>query len=78
MPPWVVFVALITGVAGLIIGNRKGHPVWGFFMGFLLSLIGLVILAIATRNEKPRPAAVPPAVNAAAPAAESRTGPPAG
>lgn len=36
---------------GLLIGNMKGHPVWGFFLGFLLSVIGLVIIAVA----KPSP-----------------------
>ena len=43
-PPWVVLAAVVTGVIGVVIGHRKGYPVWGFFVGFLLSVIGLVIL----------------------------------
>ena len=50
MQPWVVFAAVIAGIVGLLIGTRKGHPVWGFFLGFLLSVIGIVIIALA----KPR------------------------
>jgi len=52
--PWVVLAALITGVIGLIIGMRKGHPVWGFFLGFLLSVIGLVIIAVTKPSEEYR------------------------
>ena len=51
MPPWVVGVALVTGVIGLLIGNGKGHPVWGFFLGFVLSVIGLLVIAVT----KPSP-----------------------
>ena len=44
--PWVIIAAAVTGAAGLLIGSRKGHPVWGFFLGLLLSVIGLVIIAV--------------------------------
>lgn len=53
-PPWAVGVALVTGVIGLILGARKGHPVWGFFLGFLLSVIGLVIIAVTKPSEEYR------------------------
>jgi len=53
-PPWVVLIALVMGVIGLIIGTRKGHPVWGFFLGFLLSVIGLVIIAVTKPSEEYR------------------------
>lgn len=46
MPPWVVLAALVTGAIGAVIGHRKGHPVWGFFTGFLLSVIGIAIVAV--------------------------------
>jgi hypothetical protein len=51
MPPWVVLLALVFAVAGLIIGSTKGHPVWGCFLGLVLSVIGLVIIAVT----KPSP-----------------------
>jgi hypothetical protein len=44
----VFTIAIITGLAGLAIGAPKGHPVWGFFLGFLLSVIGLAVI-ICTR-----------------------------
>lgn len=51
---WVVLVALVTGVIGLIIGIRKGHPVWGFFLGFLLSVIGLLVIAVTKPSDEHR------------------------
>ncbi len=44
-PQAVLIPAIITGVIAAIIGHRKGHPVWGFFLGFVLSVIGIVIVA---------------------------------
>lgn len=45
MQPWMIMVALATGAIGGTVGHRKGHPVWGFTMGFLLSVIGIAIVA---------------------------------
>ena len=50
--PWMIMAALVTGVIGIIIGNRKGHPVFGFFCGFLLSVLGLVIVALSRDDRK--------------------------
>ncbi len=44
-PSAVLILAIITGVIAAIIGHSKGHPVWGFFLGFLLSVIGIIIIA---------------------------------
>ena len=52
MTPAVFIIAAVTGLAGMAIGAPKGHPVWGFFLGFLLSVIGLAVI-ICT---KPSPA----------------------
>jgi uncharacterized membrane protein YeaQ/YmgE (transglycosylase-associated protein family) len=42
----------ICGVVGAMIGQRKGFPVWGFFMGAILGVIGLVILAFVRPDHK--------------------------
>ena len=49
-PSAVLILAIITGVIAAIIGYRKGHPVWGFFLGFLLSVIGIIIIACVKPN----------------------------
>jgi hypothetical protein len=41
----ITVVMAAFGIAGSLIGRRKGFPVWGFFMGAILGVIGLVILA---------------------------------
>ncbi len=50
--PWMVLVTLVTGVIGLLIGKRKGHPVFGFFCGFLLSVLGIIIVACTRTDEQ--------------------------
>ena len=53
MTPGVVLtIAIITGLAGLAIGAPKGHPVWGFFLGFLLPVIGLVVIICTKPSHK--------------------------
>lgn len=52
----VLVVAIVSGVLGAAVGQRKGSPVWGFFMGFFLSVIGLVIVAVSKPSaERQRP-----------------------
>jgi hypothetical protein len=52
MPPWVVVVALICAVIGLFVGNPKGHPVWGLFLGLLLGPIGIIVIACAKEDRE--------------------------
>lgn len=53
MTPGVVLIlGLATGLAGLVIGAPKGHPAWGFFLGFLLSVIGLVVIACTPKSPR--------------------------
>ena len=51
MTPAVVLIALVCAVTGTVVGSTKGHAVWGFFLGLLLSVIGIVIIAVT----KPAP-----------------------
>ena len=44
-PGQLIALALVMGVIGALIGHRKGYPVWGFFMGLVFSVLGLVVLA---------------------------------
>ena len=41
-----VVIALVMGLIGSLVGRPKGYPVWGFFMGLVLSLIGVIIVAL--------------------------------
>ena len=49
MSPWQVLVLLvfgtITGLIGWAIGRRAGSGSAGWWLGFLLSLLGVVIIA---------------------------------
>ena len=45
MSPLIVIIAAVCAVIGLAIGSSRGHPVWGFFLGLVLSVIGIVIIA---------------------------------
>jgi|HubBroStandDraft_6_1064221.scaffolds.fasta_scaffold158281_2 hypothetical protein len=48
MSPWQLFVILvagtITGLIGWAIGRRAGSGSAGWWLGFLLSLLGLVLI----------------------------------
>ena len=48
--PIVIWIA--CAVAGYYIGKPKGRPGWGIALGFFLSVIGLIIIALipARRN----------------------------
>jgi hypothetical protein len=50
MTPWqvgvVLVTALITGFIGNLIGKRAGRGNAGFWLGFLLSVIGIAIIAL--------------------------------
>ena len=56
MTPWQTLVLLIIagmfGLIGWLIGRPKGHAVWGFFLGFLLSVIGIVVISLAKPSEE--------------------------
>jgi uncharacterized membrane protein YeaQ/YmgE (transglycosylase-associated protein family) len=44
-PAAVLILGIITGIIAAMIGHRKGRPVWGFFLGLVLSVIGIIIIA---------------------------------
>lgn len=50
----VLVVACGLGFAGRAIGKDKGRPVAGWWLGFLLGLIGLIILACLPRTREAR------------------------
>jgi hypothetical protein len=57
MTPGFVLIAVIViacAAAGSAIGARKGHPVWGLFMGLLLSVLGVAIVALSKGREAPK------------------------
>ena len=58
----LIAVAIFCAIAGFRIGRHKGHPLAGFLLGLLLSVIGLVILAFvpATAEARARQAAGQP------------------
>jgi CDP-diglyceride synthetase len=48
--PWQVLVylivALASGFGGRAVGKRRGRPWLGFVLGLLLSLLGLLVIAL--------------------------------
>ena len=57
MSPWQVLVylivsAIVFGIPGYFIGRAKGRGSDGFFLGWLLSLIGLIIIACLPANRE--------------------------
>jgi hypothetical protein len=42
----ILVTALITGLIGYLIGRRAGRGNAGFWLGFLLSVIGLAVITI--------------------------------
>lgn len=55
-PSVVLLLGIVTGLIAMVIGQRKGHPVWGFFLGFLLSVVGIAVIALTkpTRESQTR------------------------
>lgn len=52
MAPIFVILWVICAIGGWAIGNSKGRAVQGFWLGLLLSVIGLIIIAgLAPRVE---------------------------
>jgi hypothetical protein len=49
--------ALVMGVIGLSIGRYKGRPTLGFCLGFLIGLIGVIIIACIPRTQAAKMAA---------------------
>lgn len=47
----IVLILIVIGFLGYQIGLRKGRPVLGACLGFVLGLIGLVIIAIIPRKQ---------------------------
>jgi len=41
-----IVIGLVFGLCGYLIGKPKGHPVWGFFICFFLSIIGILIIVL--------------------------------
>jgi hypothetical protein len=56
MTPWQILIPLVVvvglGVAGWGIGKDKGRPVAGFWLGFGLGVIGLIIIALLPRTRQ--------------------------
>ena len=49
---WVLIIWLITGIIGASMAeNRNRSPIGGFALGFLLSLVGLAIIALMGENK---------------------------
>lgn len=47
MEPWQVgLFMVIPGIVGLLIGRRKGYPVWGLCVGLPLSCLGVLAVAL--------------------------------
>ena len=64
-----LIVAIVCALISSAIGRPKGYPVWGFFLGLLLGVFGVIIIAFW----KPKKSAVPAALPAAAESAEIRS-----
>jgi hypothetical protein len=54
---FLVGEALVMGVIGLSIGRYKGRPALGFWLGFLVGLIGVIIIACIPRSQAAKMAA---------------------
>lgn len=46
MTPLVVFILIICGIAGALIGQRSGHRVHGMFAGLLFGPLGMLAVAL--------------------------------
>lgn len=47
MEPWQVgLFIIIAGMVGLLIGRRKGYPVWGLLAGLVVSWLGVLAVAL--------------------------------
>jgi hypothetical protein len=44
-------VAICFGLIGFAIGRYKGRPALGFWLGFLIGLIGLIVIACVPRSQ---------------------------
>ena len=42
----VIFIMLVCAIISSLIGRPKGFPVCGFFIGLVLGLIGIAIVAL--------------------------------
>ncbi len=52
----ILISGLFGGLIGYSIGNKKGQPGAGFFLGLLLGPIGWLIIALSKdKNKKPCP-----------------------
>ena len=50
----LIAVTIFCAIAGFRIGRHKGHPLAGFLLGLLLSVIGLIILAFVPMTDEAR------------------------
>lgn len=47
MQPWQVgLFIVIPGIVGLLIGRRKGYPIWGLLAGLVVSWLGVLAVAL--------------------------------
>ncbi len=48
-----IFIAILCGIVSAIIANSKGrNPIVWFFAGLLLSIAGLIIIAVLSKKIK--------------------------
>jgi hypothetical protein len=55
MSPWqgliLLLLAVLFSIAGWGIGKDKGHPALGWALGFVMGLLGVIIIACVPRTE---------------------------
>jgi hypothetical protein len=55
MSPWqgliLLLLAVLFSIAGWGIGKDKGHPALGWVLGFVMGLLGVIIIACVPRTE---------------------------
>lgn len=44
--PVIVFIWIVSAIAGALIGARSGHRINGMFFGLLLGPLGVLIVAL--------------------------------
>jgi hypothetical protein len=48
----VLFIWLLCGIIGYLIGDKKNRPVLGLALGFLLGIFGIIIMLMVPAEPK--------------------------